>query len=74
MLAAFAFARFIEVVPIVRDRVKNSPGPVALGSRRKTAPFCWLTAGAYVTLLMSSIGVPGLLMEVNEGLRFRFKV
>ena len=42
LLTAFAFARFIEVVPILRDRVKNSPGPVALGSRRETAPFCWI--------------------------------
>ena len=74
LLAAFAFARFIEVVPIVRDRVKNSTGPVALGSRRETAPFCWLAAGAYAGLSMNSIGVPGLLIELNEGLRFRFKV
>ena len=52
LLTAFAFARFIEVVPILRDRVKNSPGPVALGSRRGTAPFCWLAAGAYAALLI----------------------
>ena len=39
LLTAFAFARFIEVVPILRDRVKNSTGPVAPVSRRKKAHF-----------------------------------
>ena len=33
------FRAFDCVVPIVRDRVKNSTGPVAPVSRRATAPF-----------------------------------
>ena len=49
-------------------------GAETTGSLRETAPFCWLTAGAYAALSMNSIGLPGLLMELNEGLRFRFKV
>ena len=62
LLAAFAFARFIEVVPILRDRVKNFPGPVALGSRRETAPFCWLAAGAYAALLIRRLRADALLL------------
>ena len=40
MLTASAFARFRGVVPIMLDRVKNSPRPVALGSLRENAPYC----------------------------------
>ena len=39
------FLAFEGVVPIVRDRVKNSTGPVAPVSRWETAPFCWVDAG-----------------------------